>query len=123
MGRFRAVASIAVASLALDLVALASFAPAASAAPTTLVHESFAGASTTSPQWTLPATSGGPVVNAACLTGSTDTTSTPIPGCATPGAAGGLQLTTDGLSQEGGLAYSSSVPSSLGLDVTFDSYQ
>ncbi len=35
----------------------------------------------------------------------------------------GCKLTTNDISQEGGLAYSSSVPSSLGLDVTFDSYQ
>jgi hypothetical protein len=36
---------------------------------------------------------------------------------------GGLQLTNDDFSREGGLAYSSSVPSSLGLDVSFNSYQ
>ena len=40
-----------------------------------------------------------------------------------PGSQAGLQLTTNLQSQEGGLVYDSSVPSSLGLDVTFDSYQ
>jgi hypothetical protein len=93
------------------------------AATATLVSESFTAATTNSANWTLPSASVAES-NDACLTGSTNTSQTPLPGCAS-GTAGspGLQLTTNQLDQEGGVTYSSSVPSSLGLDVTFNSYQ
>jgi len=90
------------------------------AATATLVNESFTSGST-SASWVLPAGSGGPTTNGACL--NPHTGSTPVPTCATAGAQQGLQLTTTDNNQEGALAYSSSVPSSLGLDVTFTSYQ
>ena len=92
----------------------------AAAATATLVNESFAGPTTNSPNWVKPAATPG-AVNDACLTGGDGTG--PIPACVNPGPVGGLQLTTDDYSQEGGLAYKSSVPSSLGLDVSFNSYQ
>jgi hypothetical protein len=91
----------------------------AAASTSTLVNESFTGTSTSSSQWVLPATPG--TTNQACLTNGNGTG--PVGGCATSGLAAGLQLTPDDYSQEGGVVYGSSVPSSLGLDVTFDSYQ
>jgi hypothetical protein len=94
------------------------------AATADLVNEPFTNATTTASTWVLPAASGPTLANDACLTASSNTSQSPIPGCATTsGGQPGLQLTTNGLTQEGGVAYSSSVPSSLGLDVTFNSYQ
>jgi Bacterial Ig-like domain (group 3) len=128
----RTLASTAAASVVLQLVAAFAIAPPALADTSTLVSELFTGATTTSPNWTLPPLQtppptptppAVPAVNGACLAASNDTTTTPIPGCAVQGAQSGLQLTTAAIGQVGGVAYSSSVPSSLGLDVKFDSYQ
>jgi hypothetical protein len=113
---------LAVGSTLSGFVLVGTAATSASAATATLVNESFLGASTTSPNWVLPAASVSET-NTACLTGSTNTSQAPIRGCASAGGVAGLQLTTNGLNQEGGLAYNSSVPSSLGLDVTFNTYQ
>jgi hypothetical protein len=85
----------------------------------TLVNEQFTGTSTSSPNWVLPTPTG--TTNDACLTDGDGTG--PVGGCASSGNAAGLQLTPDDFSKEGGLVYSSSVPASGGLDVTFDSYQ
>jgi hypothetical protein len=99
--------------------------PAASADTALLVSETFTGTATTSPNWVRPAASVA-TGNGVCLAAVplASTSQTPVPGCA-PGAAGvpGLQLTPSQTNREGGLAYSSSVPSSLGLDVKFDSFQ
>jgi hypothetical protein len=104
-------------------VAISANSPAG-AATAPLVNESFTGTSVAASSWVLPSASGTGEVNGACLTASSDTAQTPIPGCgASAGTAAGLQLTQPVTNQEGGLAYTSSVPSSLGLDVTFDSYQ
>jgi large repetitive protein len=93
------------------------------AATADLVNEPFTSPTTTSANWVLPAASVSET-NTACLTASSNTSQTPIPGCAaTAGVQPGLQLTTNALTQEGGLAYSSSVPSSHGLDVVFNTYQ
>ena len=119
----RTIASTAVASVVLTLTGLVSVVPAAHAATASLVDEPFTGTSTNSSSWVLPAASTGATNNGACLAASGDTSSAPIPGCASSGGTAGLQLTTADETQEGGLAYSSSVPSSLGLDVSFDSYQ
>lgn len=98
----------------------AAFPAAAVAAGTGLVDETFTGSTTSSPNWVLP----GGDVNDACLTASADTGQSPVPGCGdTAGPVAGLQLTTGDLSQEGGIAYGLSVPTSQGLDVTFDSDQ
>jgi hypothetical protein len=52
------------------------------------------------------------------------TSAAPIPGCGSAsGSIEGLQLTTNGQSEQGGLAYGLSVPTSAGLDATFDTYQ
>lgn len=107
------------------LAGVPALAGIAAASPMTLVTESFTSASTTSANWVLPAASGSAAANDACLTAGTDTSQLPVPGCA-QGASGtvpGLQLTTNGFNQEGGLAYGLSVPTSQGLDVTFTTDQ
>ncbi len=115
--------SIAVAAVLFGVLTVVGSEAGAYAATATLVSESFTAATTNSPNWTLPSASVSES-NDACLTASTDTSQTPLPGCASGIAASpGLQLTTNALDQEGGVAYSSSVPSSLGLDVSFNSYQ
>src|SRR5450432_167323 len=114
---------LAVGSTVAAGVLIANPGMSAMAATAQLVDEPFTGATTSSAHWVLPAASVAET-NDACLTGSANTGQTPIPGCAaTGGPTAGLQLTTNQLTQEGGLAYSSSVPSSLGLDVRFNSYQ
>ena len=115
--------SVVVVAVLFGVLTVAGSEVGASAATATLVSESFTAATTNSPNWTLPSASVSES-NDACLTASTNTLQLPLPGCASGVAASpGLQLTTNGLAQEGGVAYSSSVPSSLGLDVSFNSYQ
>lgn len=97
---------------------LAGVAAADSPPTSVVVNESFTGASV-STSWKLPGVPSGES-NQACLTGGTGG---PVPGCSSAGSQAGLQLTTATTDQEGGLYYGSSVPSALGLDATFDSYQ
>jgi hypothetical protein len=113
---------LAVGSTLAGFVLVGTAVQPALAVGSTLVNEPFTGSTTSSANWVLPTASVNET-NTACLTGSADTTQTPIPGCASAGAASGLQLTTNDNDQEGGVAYISSVPSSLGLDVSFDTYQ
>jgi hypothetical protein len=97
--------------------------PAVADTATTLVNEPFTG-TTTSSTWVLPDASTTSASNDACLSADgASTSATPVPGCTDAGSQAGLQLTTAKTNQEGGLAYSSSVPTSQGLDVRFDSYQ
>ncbi len=94
---------------------------------TAVVAETFQNADVLSPSsWVTPP---GPEksANSACLTGSTDTSQTPIPDCSAPSSDGAgtgvLRLTDTGNQEEGGVLSSLSVPASNGLDATFDSYQ
>ena len=113
---------VAVGSTLAGFVLVGTAVQPALASTATLVNESFTGSSTTSANWVKPAATDSGGTNDACLTAGDG--SGPVPGCGdTAGSQAGLQLTTNLQSQEGGLVYDSSVPSSLGLDVTFDSYQ
>jgi hypothetical protein len=97
----------------------------ADAVTATLVSESFTSTTTASPSWALPIPAAD-VANQACLSAAgSDPSQPPVPRCAAgvAGTQAGLQLTDNGQAREGGVAYSSSVPSTLGLDVTFTSYQ
>src|ERR1700722_493859 len=117
-------ALITVGSLVCGLFVAITINSSAGAATAPLVNEPFTGTSVAASSWVLPSASGAGEVDSACLTASSNTAETPIPGCGTAaGPQAGLQLTQPVGDQEGGLAYTSSVPSSLGLDVTFDSYQ
>lgn len=122
MRRLRAMLAIGSTVCAFGMFAVAA-APA-DATTTSLVSEPFTGATTASSNWVLPTSTGGDS-NDACLSAAGNTpSSAPIPGCGTTaGAQAGLQLTPALTFQEGGVAYNSSVPSSLGLDVSFDTYQ
>jgi hypothetical protein len=95
-------------------------------AATIFVQESFTGATTSSHNWVVPAAPTG-WTNYACLTASGTTSGTPIPGC--PGGAidavgqGALRFSNVVENEEGGIAYGLSVPTSQGIDATFDTYQ
>ncbi|MGA2831379.1 MAG: putative Ig domain-containing protein [Streptosporangiaceae bacterium] len=102
-------------------------APRASAAGTVLFNQTFhdstvdgTAGSVSLP--TAPAASG----NTACLTAAGNATANPLASCPTATDAQGsgkLRLTQNTGSQEGGVFASTSVPTSQGLDVTFNSYQ
>ncbi len=95
------------------------------AAGTMLVNEAFTGSTTSSPHWVLPSAPSG--TNSACLTAGTSSSQTPVPGCglSSPdaGGSGALRFTTATTNLEGGVAYTLAVPTSYGVDATFDSYQ
>ncbi len=64
--------------------------------------------------------------NVACLSAAGNSTANPLASCTTASDAQGsgkLRLTSNGLGLEGGIFASTSVPTSQGLDVTFNSYQ
>jgi Bacterial lectin len=72
----------------------------------------------------LPASPTG--VNAACLTAAGNATANPLASCPTATdlqGAGKLRLTPNLTTQEGGVFANASVPTSQGLDITFNSYQ
>ncbi|HLK77499.1 MAG TPA: putative Ig domain-containing protein [Streptosporangiaceae bacterium] len=72
----------------------------------------------------LPAAPSG--TNAACLSAAGNATANPLASCPSatdPQGSGKLRLTSNALAQEGGVFASTSVPTSQGLDVTFNSYQ
>lgn len=121
MRRLRAILAVGSTLCAFGLFTVV--ASPAQAATASLVNEPFTGTSASS-SWVLPASTGGGT-NDACLSAAGNTSSSaPIPGCTnSAGLQAGLQLTPPIQSQEGGVAYSSSVPSSLGLDVSFNTYQ
>jgi putative Ig domain-containing protein len=64
--------------------------------------------------------------NVACLSAAGNAAANPLPSCTTatdPQGSGKLRLTSSGTGLEGGVFASTSVPTSQGLDVTFNSYQ
>jgi hypothetical protein len=95
------------------------------AAEAPIVIESFTNTTTASTAWMLPASPTG--TNVACLTASSNASQTPIPGCALPApdpdGSGALRLTDAGNSEEGGIAFTQTLPTTKGVDVTFNSYQ
>ncbi|MDX6243676.1 MAG: large repetitive protein, partial [Frankiales bacterium] len=105
---------------ALVLVPVAS----AYAAVTPLVNQAFT-TPTVPNEWYLPPAATG--TNDTCLTASATTTQLPIPGCnlATVDASGSgtLRLTPNIVSKVGSTFYQTSLPTSAGLDIKFDTYQ
>jgi uncharacterized repeat protein (TIGR01451 family) len=101
-------------------VSPASVVPAAQAATTTLVSESFGGTTVTDPGW-VP--TGGTCLTRAAVASSlgvcTSRQTAPQPSVS-PGFA---QLTDNVIGRSGGLLYNRPIPSSGGLDITFDEYQ
>ncbi|MBM9460130.1 sortase [Nocardioides sp. zg-536] len=105
-------------------------APASSAAPptggSTIVTETFTGATVADPAWT--------VQGRTCLTGATDDPpagAASIPTCADArvgdvpeiGTPGYLQLTDERLQTAGSVLYNRPVPASAGVSITFDQFQ
>ncbi len=95
------------------------------AAGSPLVTQTFANNSTPAGQWSVPPAPSG-WTNNACLTAGPVVATTSVPNCASPPDASGggaLRLTNNGGSQIGAVFYQSSLPTSQGLDITFDTYQ
>ncbi len=110
--------AVAVAVAALSGV----FPQTVTAGSTQLVNEPFTNTTTASSEWVLPNAPAG--TNVACLTAGTSTAQTPIKGCGLstpdPAGSGALRLTADTGGEEGGVAYSVSVPATDGIDAVFD---
>jgi hypothetical protein len=98
---------------------------AASASADTLINETFTGATVNDPTFTAGGTG-----FTGCLTASTNTTQTPVPGCAagspalpaggdTPGA-GVLRLTSNANNESGFVLYNKALPLTEGVQATFD---
>ncbi len=101
--------------------------PLASAAAVTVTPlgaDNFADATTASPNWRVV---GEGSSTRACLTAGTDATQLPIGGCASPAidapGSGTLRLTTNATGQVGTVYNSTSIPTTEGIDVVFNTYQ
>ena len=73
--------------------------------------------------WVLPTVGSG---NTSCLTAGPSTSATSIPDCSPiidPANSGTLRFTPNTQDQVGSVFYSVSLPTSEGLDISFDSYQ
>ena len=95
------------------------------AAGSPLVTQTFASNSTPAGQWYLPPAQSG-WTNNACLSAGPVVATTSVPNCASPpdvAGNGALRLTNNGASQVGAVFYQASLPTSEGLDITFDTYQ
>ncbi|MGH7234361.1 MAG: beta strand repeat-containing protein, partial [Candidatus Saccharimonadales bacterium] len=95
---------------------------------TNLLTDSFTGSSVNSDNWVDVGSAFTP-----CLTASTNTTQTPVPGCANgatglpaggdAAGSGALRLTNNGGNESGALLYNKALPTQAGLSVTFNTYQ
>jgi len=105
----------------------------AGGAGSTLVQDFSSSVPTVASDWQLPGANGTDDGNDACLVPFQGESATaPITDCADGDTSdedfdyigrSGLQLTPDVTWQEGGVAWGTSVPTSEGLDITFNSYQ
>lgn len=116
--------------LASGLVGALALPASATPSTTELVGETptlFTGASEPASGWTIPlAGAGSSNSNGACLSAGVSSAVSSIPACTTSsgsGSGGVLQLSTNGSSQVGSVFNSVSVPTSQGLDMSFESYQ
>ena len=108
-------------------VGIVASAPTASAAGTVLFNQPFHDNTVDGPAGSvsLP-TAGAGGANFACLTAAGNATKNPLASCSAPTdvqGSGKLRFTQAVTGQEGGIFNSTSVPTSQGLDVTFNSYQ
>jgi len=90
---------------------------------TPLSAASFADNAVAAGQWVLPTASGG---NKACLTAGPTSGSTSIPDCSPTtdsSGSGALRLTSNGAGQVGSVFNTTSLPTSQGLDIIFNTYQ
>src|ERR1700733_3107467 len=115
-----------VALISAATVGITVAAPSAFASGTVLFNQPFHDNSVDGPAGSvsLPAAPTG--TNAACLSAAGNAVKNPLASCGTstdPQGSGKLRLTPAVTTQEGGVFASTSVPTSQGLDVTFNSYQ
>jgi uncharacterized repeat protein (TIGR01451 family) len=108
-------------------VGIAAPVPTASAAGTVLFNQPFHDRTVdgSAGSVSLP-TAGAGGANFACLTASGNATKNPLASCSAPTdsqGSGKLRFTQAVTGEEGGVFASTSVPTSQGLDVTFNSYQ
>ena len=120
LGRATLVALLAVAVVQV----VGSGAPAlATGSNTALTNEGFTNATTADGNWKLPSSS----TNTACLTAGTNTAQTPIPACASTridaAGSGTLRLTSNSTAKVGTVYNTTSLPTSQGLDIQFNTYQ
>ncbi len=121
-GRIAAVA-VLVATAFAGTIAVA---PGALAAGTLLFSQPFHDNTVDGPAGSVSIPAAPTGVNAACLSAAGNPTANPLASCTSATDAQGsgkLRLTSAGTTQEGGVFASTSVPTSQGLDVTFNSYQ
>jgi large repetitive protein len=101
-------------------------APRASAAGTVLFNQPFHDNTVDGPAGSVSIPASPTGTNDACLSAAGNATANPLASCPTSTDAQGsgkLRLTPATGSQEGGIFASTSIPTSQGLDVTFNSYQ
>ena len=105
---------------------MAAPAPSASAAGTVLFNQPFHDRTVDGPVGSVSLPTAPTGTNAACLTASGNATKNPLASCSTATdsqGSGKLRFTRAVTDQEGGVFASTSLPTSQGLDVTFNSYQ
>lgn len=128
-GRRRRIHAHGAAVAAIAALAAATLPMGTAGASSVLTEESFRNPTAASSVWVAGGT-GGPQTgwpDSACLTAGADTAATPLPGCGltTPDAAGSgvLRLTSADNSLSGFALRNESLPSSYGLDITFNMAQ
>jgi uncharacterized repeat protein (TIGR01451 family) len=100
--------------------------PAAFAAGTTLFNQPFHDNTVDGPAGSVAVPASPSGTNAACLSAAGNPSGKPLASCPSSTDANGsgkLRLTAATTSQEGGIFASTSIPTSQGLDITFNSYQ
>src|ERR1700733_6244855 len=107
-------------------VAMTVSPPSAFAAGTVLFNQPFHDNTVDGPAGSVPPPPAPTGTNAACLSAAGNATANPLASCpipTDPQGSGKLRLTSNALTQEGGVFASTSVPTSQGLDISFNSYQ
>ena len=107
-------------------VGIVTPAPSAAAAGTVLFSQPFHDNTVDGPAGSVSIPASPTGTNSACLTAAGNATANPLASCPTTPdtqGSGTLRLTSAATTQEGGVFSSTSVPTSQGLDVTFNSYQ
>ncbi len=107
-------------------VAVTMPAPSALASGTVLFSQPFHDSTVDGPAGSVALPTAPTGTNAACLSAAGNATANPLASCTSstdPQGSGKLRLTPNAGTQEGGVFASTTVPTSQGLDVNFNSYQ
>ena len=124
----RTVSPVAAVMLVMSTVTagIVASAPSASAAGTVLFNQPFHDNTVDGPAGSVAVPASPTGTNSACLSAAGNATKNPLASCTTATDAQGsgkLRFTSAATGLEGGVFASTSVPTSQGLDVTFNSYQ